>query len=191
VIVDLSRPDRPAEAGRWWLPGTQAADGCPAPARLQRFDSGFRAHNVNVYPQRPDRAYVGYLDGGVLILDVADVADVAAPRLVSRLDYHPPMHGFTHTVLPLFARELLAITDETVQDHAVDYPKLLWFADASYEQSPLIISSAPMPPSLSTPPGTAGSGHTTCTRTSRSTGPGQARTSCSAPSSMPACEPGA
>ena len=32
------------------------------------------------------------------------------------------------------------------QDHAVDYPKLLWFADVSHEKSPLIISSAPMPP---------------------------------------------
>ncbi len=143
VIVDLSRPDRPAEAGRWWLPGTQAADGCPPPVRHPRFDAGFRAHNVNVYPQRPDRAYVGYLDGGAVILDIADVA---APRLVSRLDYHPPMPGFTHTVLPLFGRDLLAISDETVHDHAADYPKLLWFADASHERSPLIISSAPMPP---------------------------------------------
>jgi hypothetical protein len=143
VIVDLSRPERPAEAGRWWLPGTQAADGCPPPVRHERFDAGFRAHNVNVYPQRPDRAYVGYLDAGVVILDIADVA---APRLVCRLDYHPPMPGFTHTVLPLFTRNLLAISDETVHDHAADYPKLLWFADASHERSPLIISSAPMPP---------------------------------------------
>jgi len=61
------------------------------------FDSGFRAHNVNVDPQRPDRAYVGYLDGGAIILDIADVG---SPRLVSRLDYHPPMPGFTHTMLP-------------------------------------------------------------------------------------------
>jgi hypothetical protein len=43
VIVDVSRPDRPAEAGRWWLPGTQASDGCPPPVRHQRFDAGFRA----------------------------------------------------------------------------------------------------------------------------------------------------
>jgi hypothetical protein len=143
VIVDLSRPDQPAEAGRWWLPGTQASDDCPPPVRHERFDAGFRAHNINVYPHRPDRAYIGYLDAGVIILDIADAA---APRLVSRLDYHPPMPGFTHTVLPLFTRDLLAISDETVHDHAADYPKLLWFADASHEQSPLIISSAPMPP---------------------------------------------
>lgn len=143
VIVDLSRPDQPREAGRWWLPGTQAGDDCAPPVRHERFDAGFRAHNINVYPQRPDRAYVGYLDGGVVILDISDVA---APRMVSRLDYHPPMPGFTHTVLPLLSRNLLAISDETVHDHAADYPKLVWFADASHEDSPLIISSAPMPP---------------------------------------------
>jgi hypothetical protein len=143
VIVDLAEPSQPAEAGRWWLPGTQKGDGWPPPVRHQAFDAGFRAHNINVYPQRPDRAYIGYLDGGVIILDIADVA---APELVSRLDYHPPMPGFTHTVLPLLGRNLLAITDETVHDNAADYPKLLWFADASQERAPLIISSAPMPP---------------------------------------------
>ena len=98
---------------------------------------------MNVFPARPDRAYIGYLDAGVVILDIAEIA---TPRLIARLDYHPPMPGFTHTVLPLFTRGLLAISDETVHDHAADYPKLLWFADASHEQSPLIISSAPMPP---------------------------------------------
>ena len=143
VIADLTRPDRPAEAGRWWLPGTRQGDDAPPPVRHERFDSGFRAHNVNVYPQRPDRAYVGYLDAGAIILDIADPG---APTLVARLDYHPPMPGFTHTVLPLLRRGLLAISDETVHDHAADYPKLLWFADASAERSPLIISSAPMPP---------------------------------------------
>ena len=143
VIVDLGEPSRPAEAGRWWLPGTQEGDGHPPPVRHLVFDSGFRAHNVNVDPRRPDRAYVGYLDGGAIILDIADVG---SPRLVSRLDYHPPMPGFTHTVLPLPGRNLLAISDETTHDHAADYPKLLWLADASYEDAPLIISSAPMPP---------------------------------------------
>jgi hypothetical protein len=143
VIVDLSEPARPAEAGRWWLPGTQQGDDGPPPVRHEVFDSGFRAHNVNVDPQRPDRAYVGYLDGGAIILDIADVG---SPRLVSRLDYHPPMPGFTHTVLPLPGRKLLAISDEATHDHAADHPKLLWIADASHEEAPLIISSAPMPP---------------------------------------------
>jgi len=143
LIVDLADPARPAEAGRWWLPGTQEGDGSPPPVRHEKFDAGFRAHNINVYPQRPDRAYVGYLDGGAIILDIADIS---SPRMVSRLDYHPPMPGFTHTVLPLFSRNLLVISDESVHDGAADFPKLVWFADASHEETPLIISSAPMPP---------------------------------------------
>jgi hypothetical protein len=143
VIVDLTRPDRPAEVGRWWLPGTQHDDGSPPPVRHPVFDAGFRAHNINVHEQLPGRAYVGYLDAGVIILDICDAG---SPRMVSRLDYHPPMPGFTHTVLPLPSRNLLAISDESVHDNAVDFPKLLWFAEASLETAPLIISSAPLPP---------------------------------------------
>lgn len=143
VIVDLAVPSRPTVVGSWHLPGTQEGDDAPPPVRHPTFDAGFRSHNVNVYPERPDRAYVGYLDAGVVILDISDKS---APSLVARLDYHPPMPGFTHTVLPLFSRELLAITDECVRDGGEDHPKLLWFADMSFEQAPLIVSSAPMPP---------------------------------------------
>jgi hypothetical protein len=28
-------------------------------------------HNTNVYPRRPDRAYIGYIDGGAVILDIS------------------------------------------------------------------------------------------------------------------------
>lgn len=143
VIVDLTRPDRPAEAGRWWLPGTQDGDSAPAPARHQRFDAGFRVHNINLHAQRPHRAYLGYLDAGAIILDISDVA---AARLVAQLDYHPPMTGFTHTVLPLPSRDLLVISDESVHDHAADQPKRVWLADASQERAPLIIGSLPLPP---------------------------------------------
>jgi hypothetical protein len=120
VIVDLTRPDRPTEAGRWWLPGTQDGDGAPPPARHERWDAGFRAHNINLHSERQHRAYIGYLDAGAIVLDTADVA---APRLVAR----------------------------------------------------------------GTPPGAAGSARTTCTRTSRSAGPGRARRSSSARSSAPGC----
>jgi hypothetical protein len=143
VIVDLARPDRPAEVGRWWLPGTQHGDGSPPPVRHEAFDAGFRAHNINIYPGRPGRAYVGYLDAGAIILDISDAG---SPTMVSRLDHSPPMPGFTHTVLPLLGNNLLAITDESVHDNAADFPKLLWFADVSHETSPLLISSAPLPP---------------------------------------------
>ncbi len=48
---------------------------CPPPPRLPpQFETGIRAHNTNVFPQRPDRAYIGYVDGGAVILDIADKA---------------------------------------------------------------------------------------------------------------------
>ena len=142
VILDLADPARPVEVGRWWLPGTQEGDGADPPERHPRFDHGFRAHNVNVYPERPDRAYCGYIDGGVVILDIADRS---RPRLVSRLDYHPPLPGFTHTTVPLFGRGLLAVTDEAVRDGGADWPKPLWLMDISVETNPTILGTAPLP----------------------------------------------
>lgn len=141
-IVDVRNPVRPVEVGRWWLPGTRVGDAEEAPARL-RLDSGFRAHNTNVYPQRPDRAYVGYLDGGAFILDIADLT---APRVVGKWNPHPPYPGFTHTVLPLFSRDLLIVSDECVEDGGADWPKLTWVVDARREDNLVPIATLPLPP---------------------------------------------
>jgi hypothetical protein len=142
-IVDVRDPTRPAEVGRWWLPGTREGDAEPAPARHPKFDSGFRAHNTNVYPQRPDRAYVGYIDGGAIVLDISDMAH---PHLVSRWDYHPPMPGFTHTVLPLFERKLMIVSDEATAVAGRDWPKLVWVVDLREETNPVTLSTCPLPP---------------------------------------------
>ena len=142
-IVDVRQPSKPAEVGRWWLPGTRDGDSEPLPARHPTFDSGFRAHNTNVYPQRPDRAWVGYLDGGAVILDIADMAH---PRLVSRWDYHPPFPGFTHTLLPLLSRGLMIVSDEAVREGGEDWPKLVWVVDVRDETNPVPIATCPLPP---------------------------------------------
>ena len=142
-IVDVRQPTRPVEVGRWWLPGTRDGDAEPPPARHATFDSGFRAHNTNVYPRRPDRAWVGYLDGGAVILDIADLAH---PRLLSRWDYHPPFPGFTHTVLPLLDRGLMIVSDEAVRDGGEDWPKLVWIVDVRDETNPVPIATCPLPP---------------------------------------------
>src|SRR5258706_800115 len=108
-IIDVRNLSKPIEVGRWWMPGTRVGDSTPPPARHPKFDSGFRAHNTNVFPERPDRAYVGYISGGAVILDIADKA---RPKLISHWRYSPPYTGFTHTVLPLFGRELLIVRSE-------------------------------------------------------------------------------
>jgi len=143
-IVDVRDPARPVECGRWWYPGTRVGDAEPQPARLPpAFDSGFRAHNTNVYPQRPDRAYVGYLDGGAFVLDIADPSDI---RVVSSWNHSPPFNGFVHTVMPLFDRGLWVVSDECVQDDGKDWPKLVWMVDARDERNPVPIGTFPMPP---------------------------------------------
>lgn len=143
-IIDVIDPAHPVEVGRWWYPGTREGDAEPAPQRLQApHDMGFRAHNTNVFPQAPDRAYVGYIDGGAFVLDISDKADI---KVVSKWNPSPPFNGFTHTVLPLFGRDLWVVSDECVQDGGIDWPKLVWMIDARNEANPVPISTFPAPP---------------------------------------------
>ena len=143
-IVDVSNPAKPTAVGRWYLPGTMDGDDAPPPERLApRFDAGFRAHNTNVYPQRPDRCYLGYLDGGIMVLDISDAS---RPKLVSRWSNSPPYNGFSHTVLPLFERNLLVVSDESIQDNAADWPKLVWLLDARDERHLVSIATLPAAP---------------------------------------------
>ncbi|MDB5557082.1 MAG: hypothetical protein JWQ36_16 [Enterovirga sp.] len=141
-IIDASNPAKMEEIGRWWMPGVREGDDAPPPKRL-KIDSGFRAHNTNVFPNRPDRAYVGFLDGGAFVLDIADMS---RPKVVSRWCSHPPYPGFTHTVLPLFSRDLLIVSDECVMDDGADWPKLTWIVDAREETNLVPLSTLPMPP---------------------------------------------
>ena len=142
MIVDVRDPANPVEAGRWWVPGAREGDDAPPLPRHPRFDSGHRLHNANVYPQRPDRAYCGYLDSGVFILDISDKA---APSVVGSINVAPPFPGFCHTVLPLFSRDLMVVTHEAVREKGEDHPKLIWMMDIREETNPVIISTFPMP----------------------------------------------
>jgi hypothetical protein len=144
-IFDVRNPAKPIEAGRWWLPGTSEGDAAPPPERHRAplLDRGFRAHNTNVYPQRPDRCYLAYLDAGMLVLDISDKAN---PKPICQWDNSPPYTGFTHTVVPMFTRKLLIVTDESTTDAAADWPKLIWILDARDEAHPVPIATCPMPP---------------------------------------------
>jgi hypothetical protein len=148
-IIDVRNPAKPVEAGRWWYPGTRKGDAAPPPPRVRamplkdlRGPDAFRLHNANIYPERPDRAYIGYIDGGAFILDIADKA---SPKVVGAWNPHPPYPGFTHPVMPLFNRGLLVVTDECVQDDAEDWPKLTWMVDARKEDNLVPISTFPLP----------------------------------------------
>jgi hypothetical protein len=142
-IFDVRNPSKPVEVGRWWYPGTRKGDSAAPPPRHPRFDGGYRPHNTNVYPQRPDRAYIGYIDGGAWILDISDKS---RPKPVGHLQYSPPYNGFSHTVLPLIERQLLIISDECVRDDGEDWPKLTWVVDARVESNLVPVATLPLPP---------------------------------------------
>lgn len=141
-IIDVRNPAKPQEAGRWWYPGTKKGDSAPPPPRQPKFDAGYRTHNTNVWPQRPDRAYLGYIDGGAIILDIADKGN---PKMITTYQYSPPFNGFTHTLMPLFERGLAIITDECVKDNGADWPKLTWIVNAQDERNLVPIATMPLP----------------------------------------------
>jgi len=142
-IVDIRNPSKPVEAGRWWYPGQREGDKEAPLPRHPKFDSGYRPHNIQVYPQRPDRAYVSYIDGGVVILDISDKSK---PKEISRYNYSPPYNGFTHTAMPLFEKGLMIVADECTKDNGEDWPKLAWVFDIRNEKNPVPISTLPLPP---------------------------------------------
>ncbi len=139
--VDVRNPSKPVEVGRWWMPGTRQGDNVMPPTRHQ-IDKGFRAHNTNVYPQRPDRCYLAYIDGGMFVLDISDKAN---PKKVSQWTNSPPYTGFMHTIVPLFDRGLMLVTDESTENNAKDWPKLIWVLDAREETNLVPISTCPLP----------------------------------------------
>lgn len=143
TIVDLQDRAHPREVGRWWLPGQRKGDAASLPPRHPApYDFAYRVHHTLCYPQRPDRAYLGYIDGGLVILDISDKG---RPRPIAHLDYHPPLPGFTHTPVPLFERNLLLVTDEATGDEGIDWPKRLWIMDIRVESNPVMLSSLPVP----------------------------------------------
>ena len=142
-IIDVSDTSRPVEVGRWWYPGTRVGDSTPPPTRLPgKFNAGFRVHNVNVFPERPNRAYVGYIDGGACILDITDRT---RPKPISIWRYSPPFNGFCHTALPLLSRDLMIVSDECIMDDGADWPKLVRVVNIATEANPQPIATFPMP----------------------------------------------
>ncbi len=134
-IVDLVRPDRPEEVGRWWIPGQWTAGGetpdWPASWTVRVHGAPFAAGN---------RCVVGCHDWGWAILDISAPS---RPRLVARHTFFPPFGDMLHTALPLAGRGLVICTQEALRTYADrrDRDKYMWIVDVREESNPIPIAT--------------------------------------------------
>lgn len=130
VIVDMSDPEHPVEAGQWWAPRPDVT-GDPQPTDARPI------HHALV---DGDRAYVGMWDRGMTILDISDVSH---PEIVATLDWEPG--GESHTCLPLPGRSLVVTTDEATTNRCEGEPHMVRVVDVSDESNPRVLSICPVP----------------------------------------------
>jgi hypothetical protein len=135
MILDLKDPKRPAEVGRWWMPGQWTAGG--EEPKWER--TAHRCH----HPLRfGNRLYTSYWQGGFVILDIEDMTK---PKLVSGLDWTPPFDCPTHTALPMpfdiRGRRYLVVADEDVYRPLDGVPAFMWMVDITDEKHPIPVSS--------------------------------------------------
>lgn len=136
VVLDLSDPGRPTEAGRWTLPGMWTGGGetpdWPA-------DWLVKLHHVIV---RDGLAYGAWWDKGVVILDVSDPS---APRQISTLGFDHALSRATHTACPLPGREILVVTEERWDEGCVGVSPNAYLVDVADPSSPRVASRLPVP----------------------------------------------
>ncbi|MGH2734880.1 MAG: LVIVD repeat-containing protein [Actinomycetota bacterium] len=134
VIVDLSDPTKPVEAGRWWWPGMWRGGGeAPDWPDTKRY----AAHHALL---DGEVAYLGYGDAGMVVLDASDVSQ---PTVISKLQWSPG--GDTHTCLPLPGRSLVITTDEAVRNDCEGEQKLVRVIDVSDVSAPEVVAICPPP----------------------------------------------
>ena len=133
IMADLRDPTAPVEVGRWALPGMHTAAGeqpdWPAGRNPKHHHSLIRG----------DRAYAGWWDGGLVILDISEPSK---PQLVSRLEFGDDVSAATHTAFPVPGRDLLVVTDECLP---TGVQKQIRVVDIADEANPRVVSLFPVP----------------------------------------------
>ncbi len=145
VIVDLSAPTRPCEVGRWWFPGQHTAGGeTPGwtPTQSHGGAPGAKRYALHHPLIRGERAYCGYWDAGLVILDISEKR---APKLVSQLEFGADVSTATHTALPVPGRDVLVVTDEQLANDCNGMQTRVRVVDIADETQPRVLSEFPAP----------------------------------------------
>ncbi len=129
-IVDLTDPLRPELLARWWHEGQSPDAGSEAAGGL----------GITLHEARPmgDVLFGCYLDGGLVVLDIADPR---RPREIGRHTLPATYAPHHHTPWPVPDRDLLLVTHETVRPECAEPPAFLWIYDISDPTRPTPIST--------------------------------------------------
>ena len=155
--------------------------------RATTLDKGYRAHNTNVYPQRPDRCYLGYLDGGMHrarhLRQVEPEAHLALDQLAALHRLHA--HGACR------CSSATCCSSPTSRPRTTPRTGRSWSGCSTRATRPTWCRSRPARCRRSRPiaSAAAASARTTSTRTCRCRPAVGTTRSCSAPSSTAACAP--
>ncbi|WP_298284511.1 LVIVD repeat-containing protein [Acidocella sp.] len=137
ITIDMSDPTHPVEAGRFWLPGMNAAAG-----EVADWPSDFGRYGLHHPIVHGDLAYCSWRDA---CLVVVDVADRSKPKMIAHKQWSPPLGGGTHNALPLPGRDLLIVVDEAVLDNKEDGDKPIWVFENRVKTNPISIATMPEP----------------------------------------------
>lgn len=145
VIVDLSDPTKPREVGRWWYPGQHTAaneEMSWTPTEGHGGQPGARRVALHHPLIRGDRAYCGWWDAGLVILDISELS---RPKLVSQLDFGADVSGATHSALPIPGRDILVVTDEQIASDCKGLFAQVRVVDIGDERHPRVVGEFPRP----------------------------------------------
>ena len=135
VIVDISDPANPVEAGRWWVPGQKEGEAAVAPQSTSLHGPPEVVGNTVFLP---------YGGAGIIILDINDVSK---PKEIGRLSYSPPFLSFigVHTVVPAPEKKLAYVNSEAIFDDCKEALNHASIVDISDLTKPRMISLLPLP----------------------------------------------
>jgi hypothetical protein len=137
VILDVSDPRQPKEAGRWWMPGQKQGE------QKGEGPEGFHGP-VNVSPDGK-MASMGYAPAMVNL----DISDVANPKLIGKLTFSPPFLSAgsqsLHSVLPLWDRNILFAASEASAERCNEALNFAGLVDNRTPARPRLISLFPLP----------------------------------------------
>lgn len=135
IILDVSDPMKPVEAGRWWVPGQHFGGG-----ETPQKDPIVNLHS----PQFVDGnlLYLSYGDAGMVVLDISDVSK---PKLVSRTKFEQKHRFDVHTITPDFKRKLVYANSESVTYNCEGPLDHVTVVDVATPAKPVPLARFPVP----------------------------------------------